>query len=55
MVLRGGYGIFYQHTDRYGSESQMGAQPAATGRRRDDGHDAQRSAGLRFCVRASCR
>jgi hypothetical protein len=23
-VLRGGYGIFYQQTDRYGSESQMG-------------------------------
>ena len=24
MVLRGGYGIFYQQTDRYGSESQLG-------------------------------
>jgi hypothetical protein len=24
LVLRGGYGIFYQQTDRYGSESQLG-------------------------------
>jgi hypothetical protein len=24
VVLRGGYGIFYQQTDRYGSESQLG-------------------------------
>ena len=24
MVLRGGWGIFYQQTDRYGSESQLG-------------------------------
>lgn len=24
MVLRGGYGIFYQQSDRYGSESQLG-------------------------------
>jgi hypothetical protein len=24
IVLRGGYGIFYQQTDRYGSESQLG-------------------------------
>jgi len=24
MVVRGGYGIFYQQTDRYGSESQLG-------------------------------
>lgn len=27
MVLRGGYGIYYQHTDRYGSESQMALNP----------------------------
>ncbi len=27
MVLRGGYGVFYQHTDRYGSESQMALNP----------------------------
>jgi hypothetical protein len=26
-VLRGGYGIFYQHTDRYGSESQLALNP----------------------------
>lgn len=26
-VLRGGYGIYYQHTDRYGSESQLGLNP----------------------------
>ena len=26
-VLKGGYGIFYQHTDRYGSESQMALNP----------------------------
>ncbi len=24
MVVRGGYGVFYQQTDRYGSESQLG-------------------------------
>ena len=24
VVLRGGYGVFYQQTDRYGSESQLG-------------------------------
>jgi hypothetical protein len=24
LVIRGGYGIFYQQTDRYGSESQLG-------------------------------
>ena len=24
LVVRGGYGIFYQQTDRYGSESQLG-------------------------------
>lgn len=24
LVVRAGYGIFYQHTDRYGSESQLG-------------------------------
>ena len=24
LVLRGGYGVFYQQTDRYGSESQLG-------------------------------
>ena len=24
MVLRGGWGVFYQQTDRYGSESQLG-------------------------------
>ncbi|MBA2306293.1 MAG: TonB-dependent receptor [Acidobacteria bacterium] len=24
IVLRGGYGVFYQQTDRYGSESQLG-------------------------------
>jgi hypothetical protein len=24
MVLRGGFGVFYQQTDRYGSESQLG-------------------------------
>ena len=24
LVMRGGYGIFYQQTDRYGSESQLG-------------------------------
>jgi hypothetical protein len=27
MVVRGGYGVFYQHTDRYGSESQMALNP----------------------------
>jgi hypothetical protein len=27
MVLRGGYGLFYQHTDRYGSESQLALNP----------------------------
>ena len=27
MVLRGGYGTYYQHTDRYGSESQMALNP----------------------------
>ena len=27
MVIRGGYGIYYQHTDRYGSESQMALNP----------------------------
>lgn len=27
VVLRGGYGIFYQQTDRYGSESQMSLNP----------------------------
>ncbi len=27
MVVRGGYGIYYQHTDRYGSESQMALNP----------------------------
>lgn len=27
MVLRGGFGVFYQHTDRYGSESQMALNP----------------------------
>ncbi|MGE0452435.1 MAG: TonB-dependent receptor [Vicinamibacteria bacterium] len=27
MVLRGGYGIYYQHTDRYGSESQLALNP----------------------------
>jgi len=27
LVWRGGYGIFYQHTDRYGSESQMALNP----------------------------
>ncbi len=26
-VIKGGYGIFYQHTDRYGSESQMSLNP----------------------------
>lgn len=26
-VLRGGYGLFYQHTDRYGSESQLALNP----------------------------
>ena len=24
VVLRGGWGVFYQQTDRYGSESQLG-------------------------------
>jgi hypothetical protein len=27
LVLRGGYGIFYQETDRYGSESQLALNP----------------------------
>ncbi len=27
MVVRGGFGVFYQHTDRYGSESQMALNP----------------------------
>lgn len=27
MVVRGGFGIFYQHTDRYGSEAQMALNP----------------------------
>ena len=27
LVWRGGYGIFYQHTDRYGSESQLALNP----------------------------
>ncbi len=27
IVLRGGYGIFYQQTDRYGSESQLALNP----------------------------
>lgn len=27
LVLRGGYGVFYQQTDRYGSESQLGLNP----------------------------
>ena len=27
FVLRGGYGIYYQHTDRYGSESQLALNP----------------------------
>jgi len=27
VVLRGGYGIFYQQTDRYGSESQLALNP----------------------------
>jgi Carboxypeptidase regulatory-like domain len=27
VVMRGGYGIFYQHTDRYGSESQLALNP----------------------------
>jgi len=27
MVVRGGYGTYYQHTDRYGSESQMSLNP----------------------------
>ncbi len=27
FVVRGGYGIFYQQTDRYGSESQMSLNP----------------------------
>jgi hypothetical protein len=27
LVVRGGFGVFYQHTDRYGSESQMGLNP----------------------------
>ena len=31
VVLRGGWGVFYQQTDRYGSESQL-AQPAAARR-----------------------
>jgi hypothetical protein len=26
-VLKGGYGLFYQHTDRYGSESQLALNP----------------------------
>ena len=26
-ALRGGYGLFYQHTDRYGSESQLALNP----------------------------
>ena len=32
MVMRGGCGVFYQQTDRYGSESQLGTEPAAAGR-----------------------
>jgi hypothetical protein len=27
LVFRGGYGIFYQQSDRYGSESQLGLNP----------------------------
>ncbi len=27
LVVRGGFGIFYQHTDRYGSEAQMALNP----------------------------
>lgn len=27
MVVRGGYGTYYQHTDRYGSEAQMALNP----------------------------
>lgn len=27
MVVRGGFGVFYQHTDRYGSEAQMALNP----------------------------
>jgi hypothetical protein len=27
LVLRGGYGLFYQQTDRYGSESQLALNP----------------------------
>src|SRR6185295_8925126 len=27
ILLRGGYGIFYQQTDRYGSESQLALNP----------------------------
>ena len=27
LVFRGGYGIYYQHTDRYGSESQLALNP----------------------------
>lgn len=27
MVVRGGFGIYYQHTDRYGSESQLALNP----------------------------
>ena len=27
LVLRGGYGTYYQHTDRYGSESQLALNP----------------------------
>jgi hypothetical protein len=27
LVVRGGFGVFYQHTDRYGSEAQMALNP----------------------------